>query len=85
MLPGGLQNLYLDVSATLFLYPPDSPPFENYMWHLRRFGTERIMFGSDYPVDSTREALAALEEMGFTPEELEQILRTNAEMVYRFQ
>ncbi len=85
VLPGGLQNLYLDVSATLFLYPPDSPPFENYMWHLRRFGTERIMFGSDYPVDSTREALAALEEMGFTPEELEQILRTNAEMVYRFQ
>ncbi len=85
VLPGGLQNLYMDLSATLFLYPSDSPPFENYMWHLRRFGTDRILFGSDYPVDTTGEALAGLEEMGFSPEEMEQILRTNAEMVYRLR
>lgn len=82
VLPGGFQNLYIDISATLFLYPPGSPPFENYMWHLRRFGTDRILFGSDYPVNSSSEAREALEGMGFSAEEQRQILRTNALKVY---
>lgn len=85
VLPGGLQNLYMDISATLFLYPPDSPPFENYMWHLRRFGTDRILFGSDYPVNTTAEAREGFEAMGFSAEESEQILETNALRVFRFR
>ncbi len=85
VLPGAFENLYIDVSATLFLYPPDSPPFENYMWHLRRFGTDRILFGSDYPVNTSSEARAALEGMGFSAEERSQILETNALKVYGFR
>ena len=85
VLPGGFENLYIDISATLFLYPPGSPPFENYMWHLRRFGTDRVLFGSDYPVSSTSETREALEGMGFTPEEQSQILQANALKVYGFQ
>lgn len=85
LLGGFGENLYIDISATLFLYPPGSPPFENYIWHLRRFGTDRIMLGSDYPVKSSSEALEALEAMGFTIEEQNQILRTNALNIYGFQ
>ena len=85
LLGGFGENLYIDISATLFLYPPGSPPFENYIWHLRRFGTDRIMLGSDYPVKSSSEALEALEAMGFTPEEQSQILQDNALKIYGFQ
>ena len=85
LLGGFGANLYIDISATLFLYPPGSPPFENYMWHLRRFGTDRVLFGSDYPVSSTSETREALEGMGFTPEEQSQILQANAVKVYGFQ
>ena len=85
LLGGFGENLYIDISATLFLYPPGSPPFENYMWHLRRFGTDRILFGSDYPVKSSSEAREALEDMGFTTEEQSQILGANARRIYNFQ
>ena len=85
LLGGFGENLYIDISSTLFLYPPGSPPFENYMWHLRRFGMDRVLFGSDYPVKSSSEALEALEAMGFTPEEQNQILQDNALKVYGFQ
>ena len=85
LLGGFGENLYIDSCATLFLYPPGSPPFENYMWHLRRFGTDRILFGSDYPVKSSSEAREALEDMGFTTEEQSQILGANARRIYNFQ
>jgi predicted TIM-barrel fold metal-dependent hydrolase len=85
VLPGSFDNLFIDISATLFLYPPGSPPFENYMWHLRRFGTDRILFGSDYPVNTSGEARDGLEAMGFTPEEQEQLLHGNASRLYGFR
>jgi predicted TIM-barrel fold metal-dependent hydrolase len=46
---------------------------------------DRVLFGSDYPVKSSSEALEALEAMGFTPEEQNQILQDNALKVYGFQ
>jgi predicted TIM-barrel fold metal-dependent hydrolase len=52
------------------------------MWHLRRFGMDRVLFGSDYPVKSSSEALEA---MGFTPKEQNQILQNNELKVYGFQ
>ncbi len=55
------------------------------MWHLRRFGTDRILFGSDYPLDTTAEARDGLEAMGFSVEERQQILETNALKVYGFR
>lgn len=72
-----ISNLYLDISATLFMYSPDSPPFENYMWHLRDFGADRILFGSDFPAKNPAESLDTFREMGFSDEEQRLILSTN--------
>ena len=84
VVPGMLKNLYIDVSVSLLQYPPDAPRFEDYIWHLRRLGTDRILFGSDYPAKSTAESLAGLEKMGFSAAEQEQILASNAAKVYGF-
>ena len=84
VLPGGLKNLFIDISVSLFQFPPDAPRFDDYIWHLRRFGTDRIMFGSDYPAKSTAQSMEGLGNMGFSPDEQRQIIETNALKVYGF-
>ena len=45
---------------------------------LRKVGTDRVVFGSDYPVDDPLEAVRAVAELGFTDEEQAAILHDNA-------
>lgn len=82
---GVLDNLYIDISASMFMYPPDAPAFENYIWHLRRFGTDRILFGSDFPAKTPHESYDQFMTMGFTPDEQQQILGGNLKKVYNLQ
>jgi len=82
MIPGGLDNLYADISATLSTYPPDAPAFADYMWHLRKMGADHLLFGSDYPVDTPDSSYHQFLQMGFTAEEQQQIQGGNAARLY---
>ncbi|HKX57324.1 MAG TPA: amidohydrolase family protein, partial [Xanthomonadales bacterium] len=82
MMPGGLNNLYADISATLSTYPPDAPAFADYIWHLRQMGAGHLLFGSDYPVETADSAYGHFLQLGFSPDEQQQIRGNNAARLY---
>jgi predicted TIM-barrel fold metal-dependent hydrolase len=82
LVPGGLTNLYADISATLSIYPPDAPSFADYIWHLRKMGADNLLFGSDYPVETLDSSYQHFLQMGFTPEEQQKIRGGNAARLY---
>jgi predicted TIM-barrel fold metal-dependent hydrolase len=45
-------------------------------------GTDRILFGSDFPLTELPAALAAVRRLGFTQVEEQQILHDNAESLF---
>ena len=57
----------------------DGPLAEQFTWVLRKVGTDRIIFGSDYPLDDPLAAARAVGDLGFTDAELAAILHDNAE------
>jgi predicted TIM-barrel fold metal-dependent hydrolase len=48
------------------------------VWVLRKVGVNRVVFGSDYPVDDPLTAVRAVTELGFTDAEQAAILHDNA-------
>ena len=46
---------------------------------LRKIGTDRVIFGSDYPLDDPLAAARAVADLGFTDAEQAAILHDNAE------
>ncbi len=71
------ENIFFDISAMVALVA-DSPMKEEFVWTMRSVGTERILFGSDFPQFSVAQNLEALGQLGLTAEEKEQILYGNA-------
>lgn len=71
------RNVYVDISAAAPLYA-DSPYADQFIWVLRKVGTDRILFGSDFPLYTPAEALEAVRSLGFTDDEQAQILHDNA-------
>ena len=54
-------------------------PFaEQFAWVLRKVGIDRVVFGSDYPLDDPLAAVRAVAVLGFTDEEQAAILHDNA-------
>jgi predicted TIM-barrel fold metal-dependent hydrolase len=54
-------------------------PFaDQFTWVLRKVGVDRVVFGSDYPVDDPLTAIRSVAELGFTDEEQAAILYDNA-------
>ncbi len=82
LIKGSLGNLYADISATLSTYPPGSPSFDDYIWHLRQMGADHLLFGSDYPVETPGHSYTAFLKMGFNPEEQKQIQGENAAKLF---
>jgi predicted TIM-barrel fold metal-dependent hydrolase len=72
------RNVWIDISVTGALLA-DSPFAEQLVWVLRKVGADRVIFGSDYPVDEPLAALRAFVELGFTDAEQAAILHDNAE------
>lgn len=68
-----LARAYVDTAATPYLYSP-----QVYRVVAQLLGSERILFGSDFPLLPYRRALEHLEAGGLTPEEREQVLQSNA-------
>jgi len=71
------RNVWCDLSAVAVFYA-DSPYREQLVWVIRKVGTDRILFGSDWPVDTPARAVAAVRALGLTRAEQAQILYTNA-------
>jgi uncharacterized protein len=55
----------------------DSLYREQLLWTLKGVGTNRILFGSDYPIYSPKEAIESIKRLGFNKLELEQICLFN--------
>jgi predicted TIM-barrel fold metal-dependent hydrolase len=78
-----LDNLFTDVSSCLAFYS-DAPwsQRELIVWRLRKWGIERVFFGSDYlslaPAQTPQEALATLAKYPFTRKEITTILGNDA-------
>jgi predicted TIM-barrel fold metal-dependent hydrolase len=77
------ENFFLDVSACLKFHS-DAPQSQRelWVWRLKKWGLERVLFGSDYlmvaPVETPLEALETLSKYPFTQEEIDIILNNDA-------
>lgn len=69
----GLPNVYIDTSSTLDFLTPEKATELVY-----RFGTDHVLFGTDYPMWGAREELKRFAKLGITNAERRQILHTNA-------
>ena len=72
------RNVWIDISVTGAMLA-GGPFTEQFLWVLRKVGVDRVIFGSDYPVDDPLAALRAVAELGFTDEEQAAVLHDNAD------
>jgi hypothetical protein len=75
--PEWRRNVWIDISVTAAMLA-GSPFAEQFAWVLRKMGVDRVVFGSDYPLDDPLTAVRAVAELGFTEEEQAPILYGNA-------
>lgn len=69
----GLPNLYIDCSSSLYLMTPAKAAEL-----IRRFGADRVLFGTDYPMWEASKEMDRFKKIGLTDEEEELILYENA-------
>jgi predicted TIM-barrel fold metal-dependent hydrolase len=75
--PEWVRNVWVDISVTAVMLA-GSPFAEQFAWILRKVGIDRVVFGSDYPLDDPLTAVRAVAELGFSDEEQAAILYENA-------
>jgi hypothetical protein len=71
------RNVWIDISAIGPMLA-GSPFADQFVWVLRKIGIDRVIFGSDYPVDDPLTGLRAVAAFGFTGAEQAAILHDNA-------
>jgi hypothetical protein len=69
-----LRHVYVDTAATPFLYKP-----QVFKHVVDIVGSDKILFGSDYPLLSPRRIIDQLESVGLSPEDRAKILGGNAQ------
>ncbi len=72
------RRVWIDISATALMLA-DGPFAEQFTWVLRKVGLDRVVFGSDYPLDDPREAIDGVRRLGFTDAEMRAIMYDNAD------
>jgi predicted TIM-barrel fold metal-dependent hydrolase len=72
-----LKNVYVDTSSTLYELDP-----ERALHIIRRFGADRVLFGSDYPMWDPGAEIARLRSLGLCDDELTLILEENAKKIF---
>jgi uncharacterized protein len=75
--PWWRRNVWIDLSATAPLLAR-GPFSEQFAWVCRKVGIDRLVFGSDYPMDEPKSAIEAVESFGFSKPELSAIFYDNA-------
>jgi predicted TIM-barrel fold metal-dependent hydrolase len=76
------RNVWFDLSAVAPLYV-DSPYAAQLKFVCRSVGTDRVLFGSDFPLTGLEPALRAVQRLGFSRQEEQAILHDNAEALFR--
>jgi predicted TIM-barrel fold metal-dependent hydrolase len=76
------RNVWFDLSAVAPLYV-DSPYAAQLRFVCRSVGTDRVLFGSDFPLTGLEPALRALQRLGFSRQEEQAILHDNADALFR--
>ncbi len=71
------KNVWFDLSYVALFYA-DSPYREQLLWNVRKVGTDRVLFGTDWPVDNPLAARQAVEKLGLTEAEQRQVFYSNA-------
>jgi len=71
---GALANVYFDTAATVFLYKPEVFEQASHM-----IGSDKILFGTDYPLMHQNRVLAQVQAARLPEEEKAKILGTNAQ------
>ena len=75
--PDWRRNVWVDISVTGPMLAC-GPFAEQFAWVLRKLGIDRVIFGSDYPMDDPLTALGAVDSYGFSDAEQAAILHDNA-------
>ena len=70
----GRENVYVDCSSSLYAMQPDDAALV-----IRKYGADRVFFGTDYPMWTAREELDRFMALPLTDEEREMILHLNFE------
>ncbi len=73
----GYKNFYVDSSSSLYELPPDKATEI-----IRRYGTDRVLFGSDFPVFSPDVELERFMALPLTDDEKRAILSENVLKLY---
>lgn len=71
-LAGKFDNLYVDISSTMFALPP-----EKVRELVRAYGADRVLFGTDFPMWRPKQELERFYALGLTHAEEEKILYRN--------
>jgi uncharacterized protein len=79
----GMQtNVFFDTSALATTFA-DSPLEAELVWVMRQVGMERILFGSDWPVDTPAAAVDAVRRLGLDRSEEQLVLHDNGAALLR--
>lgn len=70
-------NVWFDISAIATTYV-DSPVEAELVWTLRKLDIRRVLFGSDWPLDTPADAADAVRRLGLTIEEQQRVFHDNA-------
>ncbi len=71
------RQVWIDISVAAATFA-NGPFAEQFAWVLRKVGTDRVVFGSDYPLDDPMHAIRAVNQLGFSEAELSGVLHDNA-------
>lgn len=75
-----IPNLYVDCSSSMYWLDA-----EKTVEIIRRYGADRVLFGTDYPMWSPQTEIEKFMALGLTKEENRKILSENARKVFNFR
>lgn len=75
--PWWRRHVWIDISMAASMFA-NGPFSEQFTWVLRKIGTDRIVFGSDYPFDDPAHAIQAVNQLGLSDPELAAVMHDNA-------
>ena len=75
------DNVWFDISAIANTYA-GSPVQAELVWTIRKVGTDRVLFGTDWPVYTPSETISAVRQLGLTKAEEKLIFHDNAARLF---
>ena len=73
----GIPNLYVDCSSTMYWVPLDKTAEI-----IRRYGADRVLFGTDYPMWHPKDEVEMFFDLGLSDDEMKLILSENVKKIY---